>query len=105
MNERVSAHPGVSEDMLIGKRPFQEVEILTKNCPFRRTLPTSSEDPLFVDSVVEWLKRRARDQFGLSSKPTCAVLLCPWERHFTTYSPAWWSWQAVLNLNHVSIKL
>ena len=45
------------------------------------------------------------DQHGLSSKPTRAILLCPWERHFTALSPAWWSWQAVLNYSHISIKL
>ena len=37
------------------------------------------------------LKRRARDQHDHGSKPTRAILLCPWERHFTAYSPAWWS--------------
>ena len=37
--------------------------------------------------VVEWLKHRARDQHGLGSKPTRAILLCPWERHFTARSP------------------
>ena len=58
-----------------------------------------------VGSVVEWLKRWARDQHGLGSKPNCAFLLCPWERHFTAHSPAWWSWQAVLNYSHISIKL
>ena len=41
--------------------------------------------PFFVSSVVEWLKRRARDQHGLCSKPTRAILLCPWERHFTAH--------------------
>ena len=56
-------------------------------------------------SVVEWLKRRARNQHGLGSKPTRAILLCPWERHFTALSPVWWSWQAVLNYSHISIKL
>ena len=56
-------------------------------------------------SVVEWLKRRARDQHGLGSKPTRAILLCPWKRHFTALSPAWWSWQTVLNYSHISIKL
>ena len=50
-----------------------------------------------VGSVVERLKRRDHDQHGLGSKPTCAILLCFWERHFTTLSPAWWSWKAVLN--------
>ena len=36
-----------------------------------------------VDSVVEWLKRRAYDQHALGSKPTRAILLFPWERHVT----------------------
>ena len=40
-------------------------------------------------SVVEWLKLRTDDQHGLGSKPTCAILLYPWERHFTAFSPAW----------------
>ena len=55
--------------------------------------------------MVEWLKRRAYDQNGLVSKPTCALLLCPWERDVTAHSPVWWSWQAVLNFNLISIKL
>ena len=42
-------------------------------------------------SVVEWLKHRTDDQHGLGSKPTYAILLCPWERNFTALSPAWWS--------------
>ena len=58
-----------------------------------------------VGSMVEWLKRRARDQHRLGSKPTRAILLYPWERHFTAHSPAWWSWQAVRNYSHLSIKL
>ena len=58
-----------------------------------------------VGSVIEWLKRRARNQHGLGSKSTRAILLCPWERHFTAHSPAWWSWQADLNYSHISIKL
>ena len=44
-----------------------------------------------VGSVVEWLKPRAYDQHGLGSKPTRAILLCSWKRHFTALSPAWWS--------------
>ena len=56
-------------------------------------------------SVVEWLKHWTDDQHSLGSKPTCAILLCPWERHFTALFPAWWSWQAVLNYSHISIKL
>ena len=46
-----------------------------------------------VGSVVELLKRQARDQHGLGSKPTRAILLCPWERDFMAYFPAWWSGQ------------
>ena len=58
-----------------------------------------------VGSVVEWLKRRVRDQHGLGLKPTRANLLCTWERHFTALSPAWWSWKTVLNYSHIYIKL
>ena len=55
--------------------------------------------------MVEWLKCRAENQHGLGLKPTRAILLCPWKRHFTALSPAWWSWQALLNTNYISIKL
>ena len=55
--------------------------------------------------MVKWLESWACDQHNLGSKPTRAILLCPWERHFTALSPAWWSWQAVLNYNHISVKL
>ena len=55
--------------------------------------------------MVEWLNCCAHNQHNFGSKPTHAILLCPWERHFRALSPAWWSWQAVLNFNHVSIKL
>ena len=51
----------------------------------------------YVGRVVDWLKLRARDQHGLGSKPTHAIVLCSWKRHFTAHSPAWWSWKAVLN--------
>ena len=55
--------------------------------------------------MVEWLKHHAYDQHGFGLKPMHTILLCPWERHFTTFSPAWWSWQAVLNYRHIFIKL
>ena len=37
---------------------------------------------------IAWssVKRRDCDRHGLGSKPTSAVLLCPWERHFTEFS-------------------
>ena len=57
-----------------------------------------------IGSVVEWLEPRNCDQYGLGSKPTRAILLYPWERHFTALSPAWWSWQGVLNFSHISIE-
>ena len=53
--------------------------------------------------MVKWLERCAYDQHGPSSKPTCNILLCLWERHFTALSPAWWSWQAVLFLFYLYI--
>ena len=34
-----------------------------------------------------------------------APFCCPWERHGTALSPAWWSWQAALNYSHISVKL
>ena len=52
---------------------------------------TQQDSVEIVGSVVEWLKHRTDDQHGLGSKSTCAILLCPWERHFTALSPAWWS--------------
>ena len=55
--------------------------------------------------MVKWLKHRAHDQHGLSSKLICTILLCLWERHFTALSPAWQSWQAILNFSHISIEL
>ena len=44
-----------------------------------------------VGSVIEWFKHRIDDQHDLGSKPTCAILLCSWERYFTALFPAWWS--------------
>ena len=58
-----------------------------------------------VGSVVKWLKHQTVDQHGLGSKPACTILLCPWERHFMAHFPAWLFWQAVLNYNHISVKL
>ena len=55
--------------------------------------------------MVKWIKCLARDQHSLGSKPTCAILLRPWERHFTALSPAWWFWQAVPYYSHISTKL
>ena len=54
--------------------------------------------------MVKWLECWDCDQQDLGSKPTHTILLCPWERHFTAHSPAWYSWQAVLNFSNISIK-
>ena len=64
-----------------------------------------NKQKLFVGSVIEWLERCDCDRLGIGSKPFRAIWLCPWERHFTALSPAWWSWQVVLNFSHISIKL
>ena len=58
-----------------------------------------------VGSIVEWLKRRDCDRHSLDSKLTRAILLCPWERHFTALSPPSLSHQVVPNFTHSSIKL
>ena len=65
---------------------------------------SSRHNPI-VCSVVEWLTHRTDDQHGLGSKPSCAILVCSWERHFTVLSPAWRSWQAVLYYSNISTKL
>ena len=75
-----------------------------EECP-KRAIYSPSDIYNLSGSVVEWLERCACDQHGLGSKPTRAILLCSWERHFTALSSAWWSWQAVLNFNRISIKL
>ena len=71
----------------------------------KMTMSISLSSTFLVGSVVEWLKYRADDQHGLGSKLICAILLCTWEKHFTTLSPAWWSWQAFLNYSNISTKL
>ena len=60
---------------------------------------------VIVNTVVEWLKHWDCDQHGLGLKSSHALLLCHWERYFTALLRAWWSWQAVLNYNYISIKL
>ena len=59
---------------------------------------------IIVGSVVDWLEHRAYNQHGLDSKPTHAILLCLWIRHFTALSLVWWSWQAVLNFIHILLN-
>ena len=58
-----------------------------------------------VGNVDEWLKQQDSNWYGLGLKPTGAILLCPWERHFTALSLAWRSLQAILNSNYISMKL
>ena len=36
--------------------------------------------------VIKWLERRDCDRHGLRSKPTRAILLCPWKRHLAAFS-------------------
>ena len=55
--------------------------------------------------MVKWVECSGCDQHGLSSKPICIILLCPWERHFMALSPALQSGQAVLNFSYISMTL
>ena len=56
-----------------------------------------------VSRAVEWLEGHDDDRHNLGLKPTRAIPLCPWDGHFTTISPAWRSWKAVLYFSHISI--
>ena len=88
------------------KEIFKGISLSSNTSASRFTdLAANVEKTCGVGSMVEWLKHRTHDQHGLHSKPTHAILLCLWERHFTAHSPAWWSWQAVLNYSQISIKL
>ena len=55
--------------------------------------------------MIDWLERHDCGRRGLSSNPTRVITLCPWEKHFTTFSSAWWSRKTVLNFSHIFIKL
>ena len=44
------------------------------------------EDLFIIGSVVKWLEHRDCDQRSLGSKPSGAILLCPWERHSAAHS-------------------
>ena len=55
--------------------------------------------------MIEWLERRGYNQHVPASKPTRAILLCPWKEDFVAISPAWRFWQAVLNFSHNFMKL
>ena len=79
-----------------GRGPLKSILNFSKGCELLIKFTTGALKNFCVGSVVEWLERRAREQHGLGSKPTRAILLCPWERHFTAHPPAWWSWQTLL---------
>ena len=42
-----------SEGLLIDKHPFQDGTMPEKNCYFQGTLPTSSEDPLNIETILQ----------------------------------------------------
>ena len=58
--------------------------------------------------MAAWLKGKNAviddqcDQHNRVSKPILAILWCPWEKYFTTLSPAWRSEQAALNICNTS---
>ena len=101
---------------LLANMRFVDGDIIRKNSLFCKTLVKTTREEIYciklqrnilynVGNVVEWVKHRTDDQHNLGLKPSCAIPLCPWERHFTALSPAWWSWQAVLNYSNISTKL
>ena len=49
---------------------------------------TGAETSLVGVNIIQRLGIELDDN---GSKPTCAILLCSWEKHFTALSPAWWS--------------
>ena len=100
-------------------------------CPWKRNLMTlsfvwwSGQAVLNFGYIFIKLKDR-RKNFNLTaisciSRKKAGIINCPMystfiafrrrrinieiKRHFTAHSPAWWSWQAVLNYSHISINL
>ena len=78
-------------DWYVSKRALEISVSLQLPLKLRFDPPKITIQLICVGSMVEWLKHRTHDQHDLSSKPTCAILLCSWERHFMALSPAWWS--------------
>ena len=54
--------------------------------------------------MVEWSQRRDCDRYGLSLKPTSAILLCPWERHLRHFSLLGVIDKATLNFSHIPVR-
>ena len=67
-------------------------------------MPFASREAVVHDKRGRAVKHRVCDWYGLCSKPTRAILLCPWKRHFTALSSAWWSWQSILNFHQYLYK-
>ena len=74
-------------NILLNNFLYEEASTVAKNF-FSKLSLVKSQFRLDKKSVVDWLERLTHDQHGLGSKPTRAILLCPWERHFTALSPA-----------------
>ena len=43
-------------------------------------------DQLYLNKNLTYVKKNLK-----ALKPTCAILLYPWKRHFLALFPAWWS--------------
>ena len=68
---------------------FKELSSSSQRVVSQLKLSSVEQCQAVLSSVVEWLRHHAYDQHGLGSKVIHAILLYPWERHFTTLSPAW----------------
>ena len=82
------AHDAVFSRNLGAKRTRRESKPASTGQACIKILLASVDPVIYVKSVFEWLKRRAHDQQGLGSKPTRAILLCPWEGHLMALSLA-----------------
>ena len=45
----------------------------------------------FMQQKFEHKNQKNKHFIKLFTNVQYAILLCPWERHFTALSPAWWS--------------
>ena len=57
-------------------RAIEKEKMLIETSDINSCVEEMSKKRMSVGSVVEWLTHRTDDQHGLSSKPTCAILLC-----------------------------
>ena len=95
-----SQHILLERHFAAGIKYAEQIELLIEEFNNRRTLSRLTR------------RQRGRVVKAPDSSPTRSRFkthsrdsVVSWERHFTTHSPAWWSWQAVLNYSRIFINL